>query len=112
MIPPPKGQNTSLRLSACFCPDDCHVLRAPRRAPYLPSMSTPDRILDTYDRQAAGWDRNRPKTLIERHHLDRLLAHAPGRRVLDLGCGAGRPIAAYLTDRRATVTGVDGAPAR
>ena len=74
-------------------------------------MSTPDRILDTYNRQAAAWDRTRSRTLFERRHLDRLLAHAPGRRVLDLGCGAGRPIAAYLTERRATVTGIDGAPA-
>lgn len=81
------------------------------RAVYLRVMSTPDRILDTYNRQAAAWDRRRPQTLFERRHLDRLLAHAPGRRVLDLGCGAGRPIAAYLAERRATVTGVDGAPA-
>jgi trans-aconitate methyltransferase len=72
---------------------------------------TPDAILSTYDAVAAEWDRRRDRTLYERRHLDRMLTHATGRRVLDLGCGTGRPIAQYLVDRRCTVTGVDGAPA-
>ncbi|MCI2398549.1 class I SAM-dependent methyltransferase [Aliiroseovarius subalbicans] len=72
---------------------------------------TPDSILTTYDHVADGFDRRRDRTLFERKWLDRLLAHAPGRRVLDLGCGPGRPIAAYLSDRRCEVTGVDGASA-
>lgn len=72
---------------------------------------TPDTILSTYDAVAAEWDRLRDRTLFERRHLDRMLTHAPGRRVLDLGCGTGRPIAQYLIDRRCHVTGVDGAPA-
>lgn len=72
---------------------------------------TPDAILSTYDALAAEWDRRRDRTLFERRHLDRMLTHAPGRRVLDLGCGTGRPIAQYLVDRRCSVTGVDGAPA-
>jgi SAM-dependent methyltransferase len=48
---------------------------------------------------------------VERPWLDRALAIAPHgrgrRRVLDLGCGAGRPIAEYLVDRGCAVTGVD-----
>lgn len=72
----------------------------------------PEDILPTYQRVAAGFARSRDKTLFERKWLDRMLAHTPPpRRVLDLGCGPGRPIAAYLTDRRARVTGVDGAAA-
>ena len=74
-------------------------------------MSTPDDILPTYDRLAADWDQSRDRRLFERAWLDRMLAHAPGRSVLDLGCGAGRPIAAYLADRGRSVTGVDAAPA-
>ena len=72
---------------------------------------TPEAILSTYDAVADEWDRRRDRTLYERRHLDRMLTHAPGRRVLDLGCGSGRPIARYLVDRRCDVSGVDGAPA-
>lgn len=71
----------------------------------------PDDILPTYDRVARSYARLRDKSLMERHWLDRMLAHAPGRRVLDLGCGAGVPISAYLIDRRSQVTGVDGSAA-
>ena len=70
---------------------------------------TPDDILPTYERVAKGFARSRDRTLFERRWLDRALGYAPGRRVLDLGCGPGRPIAAYLNDRRAEITGVDGA---
>lgn len=71
----------------------------------------PDDILTTYEHVAQSYARARDKTLFERRWLDRFLAHAPGRRVLDLGCGPGKPIATYLADRRAEVTGVDGAAA-
>lgn len=73
-------------------------------------MANPAEIIQTYETVAEQWDRRRDKSLFERRHLDRMLGHAPGRRILDLGCGAGRPIAAYLRDRRATVTGLDAAP--
>ena len=72
---------------------------------------TPDDILPTYQRAAGAFARARDKTLFERRWLDRALAYAPGRRVLDLGCGPGLPMARYLSDRRAQITGVDGAPA-
>ncbi len=72
----------------------------------------PEDILPTYERVAAGFARRRDKTLYERRWLDRMLARTPPpRRVLDLGCGTGNPIARYLGDRRARVTGVDGAAA-
>lgn len=68
---------------------------------------TPDDILPTYARHARAFAAHRAKTLFERGWLDRALNHAPGRRVLDLGCGAGDPLARYLADRRAQITGVD-----
>lgn len=71
--------------------------------------------LQTYDRIAEAYARDRDRTLFERAWLDRALAHAPhrdgGRTALDLGCGTGLPIASYLFDRRTHVTGVDGAAA-
>ncbi|MGH1369033.1 MAG: class I SAM-dependent methyltransferase [Maritimibacter sp.] len=72
---------------------------------------TPDDILPTYQKVAKGFARDRDRSLFERRWLDRALSYAPGRKVLDLGCGPGLPIAAYLQDRRCDVTGVDGAPA-
>jgi trans-aconitate methyltransferase len=70
----------------------------------------PDDILPTYDRLADRFDAARDRTLFERPWLDRFLAFVPPpRRVLDLGCGTGLPIARYLVERRAELTGVDGA---
>lgn len=71
----------------------------------------PDDILTTYDTVATEWDVQRSQALFERKWLDRMLNFAPGKSVLDIGCGAGRPIARYLCDRGATVTGLDCAPA-
>ncbi len=65
-----------------------------------------------YEAHAAAWDRQRYKGLIERPWLDRLLALAgPGAAVLDLGCGAGEPVARYLGEQGCRVTGVDFAAA-
>lgn len=41
--------------------------------------------------------------------LDLFLSHCPGRRLLDLGCGGGDPIAKEFVRRGYSVTGVDGA---
>ncbi|WP_338036486.1 class I SAM-dependent methyltransferase [Marivivens niveibacter] len=76
-------------------------------------MSTPENILATYDRVGPAWAQRRDRRLQERKWLDKMISAAPHhqgrRRVLDLGCGAGRPIAEYLADRGIAVTGVDGA---
>ena len=75
----------------------------------------PDDVLATYDRIGPDWAETRDRTLFERRWLDRFLAHVPrrpgGPEILDLGCGAGRPIAEYLADRGARLTGVDGSAA-
>ncbi|SFP60473.1 class I SAM-dependent methyltransferase [Tranquillimonas alkanivorans] len=71
----------------------------------------PEDILPTYDTVAHDWHRTRNTALFERRWLDRMIAAAPGPRVLDLGCGSGRPIADDLVSRGLRVTGVDGAAA-
>lgn len=73
-------------------------------------MSGADDILETYNRVAEIFAKERDKTLFERPWLDRFLAHVPPpRQILDLGCGSGEPIARYLMDRRVRLTGVEGA---
>jgi SAM-dependent methyltransferase len=70
-----------------------------------------DRIIGLYEDHAAAWDRQRGRDLFERPWLDRFLARLPqGAAVLDVGCGMGEPIAAYLIGRGARVTGVDSSP--
>lgn len=69
-------------------------------------------VIDVYQRHGAAWARLRGDTLMERSWLDRFCALlSRGAAVLDIGCGAGLPIARELIRRGFDVTGVDGAPA-
>lgn len=75
------------------------------------ALPDPENVVPTYQVVAEDFARARSRALFERRWLDRMLGHAPGRKVLDLGCGPGRPIATYLAERRCAMTGVDGAEA-
>ena len=67
---------------------------------------------EVYERNAARFDAERPKRLHERAWLDRFLdLVAEGGAVLDLGCGSGDPIAAYVAGRGFRVTGLDASRA-
>ncbi|MDE1145730.1 MAG: class I SAM-dependent methyltransferase [Azospirillaceae bacterium] len=74
-------------------------------------------IIALYQRHGLAWEADRQaehgrRPLMERPWLDRFLALAPpGGAILDLGCGGGQPIAAYLGAQGRAVTGVDAAPA-
>lgn len=71
-------------------------------------------VVGLYDRRARDWitDRGRDLTPADRTWLGRFTAGLrPGDRVLDLGCGSGRPMAAALLDQGFAVTGVDAAAA-
>jgi len=78
-------------------------------------MSTEaDRIIHIYEKLAGAWveARLREASLYERRWLDRFCAFLPpGGSVLDIGCGAGEPIARYFRDLGYAVTGVDSSPA-
>lgn len=70
-----------------------------------------DAIVGLYERHAHAFDRDRGRSLFEKSWLDRFLALAgSGAAILDLGCGSGEPLAAYLIAEGAHVTGVDSAP--
>ena len=64
-----------------------------------------DDIIDVYERHAGAWvharlQERRLHGLYERGWLDRFCELAsPGRAILDMGCGAGQPIAAHLIER-------------
>lgn len=67
---------------------------------------------EVYERNAARFDAERPKGMHERVWFDRFLSLLPqGGAVLDLGSGAGDPIAAYMSDQGYRVTGVDASHA-
>lgn len=68
----------------------------------------PDRIAEHYERHAHAFDEARRQNFVERGWLDRFLLGVPkSGHVLDLGCGAGEPIARYLIDRDRRLTGID-----
>ena len=63
-------------------------------------------IPELYQRHAAAWEIDRGGTLLEGEWLDRLTAGLPrNARVLDVGCGNGRPIAAELIRRISEAVG-------
>ncbi len=69
-------------------------------------------IIGLYERHAATWDKARGKNLFERAWLDRFRALVPDRgKILDLGCGAGEPIARYFIEAGYRVTGADSSAA-
>jgi SAM-dependent methyltransferase len=70
-----------------------------------------ERIAGLYEDNAQAWDRQRGRDLHERAWLDRFLALLPDEpRILDIGCGMGEPIAAWLLGRGARLTGLDSSP--
>jgi SAM-dependent methyltransferase len=65
-----------------------------------------------YERNAALYDARRAKVLFEKTWLDRFLsALRPGGTILDIGCGTGDPIAAYLRSGGFRIIGVDASRA-
>jgi len=67
-----------------------------------------DAIVSLYTRNAAAYDRQRGRKLMEAQWLGRLLSMLPAApSVLDIGCGMGEPIARHLIERGCAVTGID-----
>ncbi|MBJ9985604.1 class I SAM-dependent methyltransferase [Acinetobacter sp. S40] len=65
-------------------------------------------IIQIYQKYGRDWTQLRGEYLYEKVWLDRFLELLPvSAAVLDLGCGSGKPIAAYLIENSCQVTGVD-----
>ncbi|WP_434381062.1 class I SAM-dependent methyltransferase [Melittangium boletus] len=71
-----------------------------------------EQIIALYHEGADVWDSQRQRAFIERHWLERLVRLIPARgKILDIGCGAGVPIAEYFLRQRFRVTGIDASEA-
>ncbi len=73
-----------------------------------------ERIIGIYQRHAGAWvsARLREESFYERRWLDLFCSLIPQNgSVLDLGCGAGAPIAKYISEYGYSITGVDSSPA-
>ena len=66
------------------------------------------RTRSVYETHAAAWDAQRGRSLYEKAWLDRLLARtSPGDIILDVGSGAGEPIARYIIEQNRRICGID-----
>ncbi len=65
-------------------------------------------IIEIYKKHARAWTELRGNFLYEKTWLDHFLARIPQHsKILDLGCGSGKPIADYLIRHDHKITGVD-----
>ncbi|CAA2138131.1 class I SAM-dependent methyltransferase [Hyphomicrobium sp. ghe19] len=71
-----------------------------------------ERIICHYERHALAWDADRRNAAWnDKRWLDQFVEALPhGAAILDLGCGAGEPIARHLAEAGFRVTGVDASP--
>ncbi len=67
-------------------------------------------VATAYQEIADWFDASRNKSLFEAPYLEKVVALAPGQRLLDLGCGPGEPMAAFFIAKGFAVTGMDIAP--
>lgn len=73
-------------------------------------MARSTEVAAPYQDIADWFDASRNKSLFEKPYLERVAALAPGKNLLDLGCGSGEPLAAYFIAKGFVVTGMDIAP--
>ena len=72
------------------------------------SQDLSGRTQAVYERNAESYDARRSRALFEARWLRRFSGAMPeGGRVLDLGCGSGRPIAGWLIGEGFRLTGAD-----
>ena len=88
------------------------VVEDGRAISYFEKMSIATRIVGHYDKHAAAWDRDRQNSYWnDKVWHDRFIDRfGNGAKVLDLGCGSGRPVAQHMVERGLRVTGVDSSP--
>jgi SAM-dependent methyltransferase len=75
-------------------------------------MTLASKIVEHYEKHAAAWDRDRQNSYWnDKVWHDRFLGRlGKSAKVLDLGCGSGRPVAQHMAELGMRVTGVDSSP--
>lgn len=69
-------------------------------------------LQEIYNASAQAYDEQRAKFLFEQPWIDRFLESLPDQpALLDVGCGSGEPIAAYVISKGCSLTGIDFATA-
>lgn len=70
------------------------------------------RIVGHYEKHAAAWDRDRQNSCWnDKVWHDRFIGRlGKGAKVLDLGCGPGRPVAQHMVEQGLRVIGIDSSP--
>ncbi|HGM9946280.1 TPA: class I SAM-dependent methyltransferase [Providencia rettgeri] len=67
-------------------------------------------ILPLYHNHSDLFIKSRSRSLFERSWLDKFIAALnEGNKILDIGCGTGKPIAEYFIKKGFSLTGIDGA---
>jgi cyclopropane fatty-acyl-phospholipid synthase-like methyltransferase len=67
--------------------------------------------IQIYEKKAQAWDEHRSRILFEKNWLDKFIERLPSKgQVLDVGCGAGEPIAQYFLNQGFKLTGLDASP--
>ena len=71
-----------------------------------------NQIIGLYEKHGAAWDRDRQNSYWnDKSWHDRFIGRlSKGAKVLDLGCGPGRPVAQHMVEQGLCVTGVDSSP--
>ena len=84
-----------------------------RSAAHIGRMTHPaNRIIGHYERHATAWDSDRQNSGWNDKVWHDLFVNSltAGAKILDLGCGSGRPVAQHMAQRGLLVTGVDSSP--
>ena len=84
-----------------------------RSAAHIGRMTHPaKRIIGHYERHATAWDADRQNSGWNDKVWHDLFVNSltAGAKILDLGCGSGRPVAQHMAQRGLLVTGVDSSP--
>lgn len=70
--------------------------------------SASENVIRLYERYADEWDAGRSASRMESKWIDRFIENLPPfSSVLDIGCGGGQPVAAFLIASGHRVTGID-----